>query len=77
MLISVKEFSKPQHATANAVCYFQWESKQQRTKDGPRRNKTTPVKELIFSLKAELTLKEMTKKFIRPSGAVSSLKWLN
>lgn len=77
MLISVKEFSKPQHATANAVCYFQWESKQQRTKDEPRRNKTTPVKELIFSLKAELTLKEMTKKFISPSGAVSSLKWLN
>lgn len=77
MLISVKEFSKFQHATANVVCYFQWESKQQWTKDGARKNKTMPVKDLIFSLKAELTLKEVTKKFIRPSEAVSSLKCLN
>lgn len=77
MLISVKGFSMFQDATANAVYYFQWESKQQWTKDGPRKNKTMPVKDLIFSLKAELTLKEMTKKFIRPSEAVSSSKWLN
>lgn len=38
MLISVKEFSKLHYATANAICYVQWESKQQQTKDGPRKN---------------------------------------
>lgn len=37
------------------VVIFSRKSKQQWTEDGPKRNATMPLKELIFSLKAGVT----------------------